>query len=514
MQLVGRRTSAAGPACSSVGPALAALILACAGCGADEDGPIRRRTDSRTVRRGALTTTPVVFATTDYYVRPTTLDAEEGRLRVPEHRGRPSGRTFEVHYVRLPATGSAAGYPVVYLAGGPGGSAVHSVSGDRFPLFRRLQGLGDVIAFSQRGTAFAQPRPVCPGTWSYPLDRPLEEQQLRRAIAPWLARCAAHWRDSLDVAAFNTVESADDLEDLRVALGVEKLNLLGISYGTHLALAYIRRHPDRVHRAVLAGVEGPDHTWKLPASTERVMEQVDAAIRADRRARARVPDFRGSVRSLLERLRREPATVAVTNRRTGARHAVTVGALDLQRAIFHAFGEREHIEQRLLVRLLPLFEGDYRPLGEFAYSTRRENTELVMALSTDCASGASPERHAAIRRQADSTLLGDVANLMLRVTCGAWPASDLGDGFRAPVRADVPVLAISGSLDNRTPPANAEEVLRGFPNGHHLLVRGGAHDDDLLVRSPRVSDAIVRFLSGAGRVPGVVDLGPLRFRLP
>ncbi|MHC4904035.1 MAG: alpha/beta fold hydrolase, partial [Planctomycetota bacterium] len=88
---------------------------------------------------------------------------------------------------------------------------------------------------------------------------------MSRAYQPVLRDCWDHWSESLHPASFTTVENAADLEDLRIALGAERLNLVGISYGTHLGLAYIRQYPDRVAHAVLAGVEGPDHTYKRPA---------------------------------------------------------------------------------------------------------------------------------------------------------------------------------------------------------------------------------------------------------
>jgi pimeloyl-ACP methyl ester carboxylesterase len=460
-----------------------------------------------------LTTRPIVFATDDYYIRPSTTDAEEGWLRVPENRQRPTGRQFEIHFVRFPARAARPSYPIIYLAGGPGASGTHSAAGDRFPLFMHLRRAADVIALDQRGVEFTRPRPVCPGRWSYPLDRPLEEATLAAVMAPWLRRCADHWRDSVDLSAFNTRESADDLEDLRQALGAEKLSLWGISYGTHLALAYIRRYPHRVHRAILAGVEGPDQTWKLPANVERSLRRLDSALAADPRARKRIPNFLPRLTRTLAHLSRYPATVEVRDRRTGGRHRVTVGVLDLQRALYFAQGERESIAE-LFRRVAPILGGDYAPLAQFAYRTRLERTDLVMALSTDCAAGATPARLALIRRQAESALLGDVANLDLRVGCAAWPVPTLGEEFRTAVSADVPVLAISGTLDNRTPPENAIEVLAGFRNGRHLVIEGAAHDDDLFLSSPEIREAMLRFLLTEN--PGVrrIVLRPIRFKLP
>jgi pimeloyl-ACP methyl ester carboxylesterase len=484
------------------------LLIAC-----DDGPPIRQLEGATPVRQGALTLTPIEFATTDFYVRPSRTRAEEGRLSVPESRRRSAGRTLELRFVRFAATSGSKGSPIIYLAGGPGASGIWSASGDRNGLFMKLRGAGDVIALDQRGAGLSRPAPVCPGSWSYPLDRPHNDDTLAALLAPYLRECAAAFGDSLDVAAFNTAESADDLEDLRIALGADRLRLVGMSYGTHLALAYLRRYPDRVERAVLAGVEGPDHTWKLPANIDAILQRIDSAIAADARAHRAIPDFLGSLRATLAQLDADPVTLDATHPRTKEQLRVTVGGDDLRRAVLNVIAERERIE-RMLQRLLPILQGDYTALAQRAALTRLDNDERVMTLSMDCSSGATRERLALIDSQAADAVLRDVANGYLRAQCATWPYDDLGDGFRAPIHSPVPTLFISGTLDPRTPPATAEEVARGFPNGRHLVIEGAAHDDDLLISSPRIGDLMLRFLSGEDVGHQRVRLAPLRFELP
>lgn len=494
------------PACL----ALLALLPLVGRCGSAPKSPILESTGPPVVE-GPLTRTPIRFTNTDYSFRPTVIAAEEGRLRVPERHTDPGGRQLEVHYVRFASTADRPGSPIVYLAGGPGGSGTWSSAGDRFALFQRLRAVADVIAFDQRGAWGTEPYTVCPGSWSYPLDRPPEVATLKAVLAPFLEECARHWGERADLSAFNTIESAEDLEALRIALGADKLTLWGISYGTHLGLAYIRAHPDRVDRAILAGVEGPDHTYKLPAPIDRVLRRVDEAIRADRRAHARVPDFLGSLEELLGQLESEPVSLQVEHPLTGETVSVTVGAEDLRQGVYSALGEREGIEE-LLERGLPVLQGELGALAMLALRNRLDNRVLAMSLSMDCASGATEGRRAAIRQQEGTAILGN-RNAWLEAACPHWPVADLGDAYRSPVEASVPVLFISGSLDVRTPQENAEEVLAGFPNGRHLVIEGGSHNDDLLLSSPRIADTMVSFLRGDDPVERIV-LPPLRFKLP
>jgi pimeloyl-ACP methyl ester carboxylesterase len=101
---------------------------------------------------------------------------------------------------------------------------------------------------------------------------------LRASLRPLLIACRDHWQaEGVDLAAYNTVENAADLNDLRLALGYGKVTLVGGSYGSHLALQVLRQYPRAVERIVLYGVEGPDHTWDDPAGVLATLGRIAAA---------------------------------------------------------------------------------------------------------------------------------------------------------------------------------------------------------------------------------------------
>ncbi len=449
------------------------------------------------VVEGSLRRTPIRFAQKDFWFYPPRVDAELGYLRVPARRDRPTDQSLEMRFVRFPTTKAPPGSaPVVYLAGGPGGSGVDTSSGDRFPFFQKLREAGDVIALDQRGTRNADPFPICPGAWSYPLDRQVGAEEMAQAREPVLRDCWNHWLQSLDPGSFTTVESAGDLEDLRIALGAEQLNLVGISYGTHLALAYIRQYPDRVAHAVLAGVEGPDHTYKRPSVVDGVVREIDRTLEAE----AGWPGFVADLEKAIERLSRERPRVTIRHPSTGDDVEVAIGPLDLKQAVLYGLGEREDF-LRAARRVRSIAEGDDELLARYALRLRVGGSPSVMSVSMDCASGLSPERRDLIAREEPGSLIGDVVNLDLTTSCPYWPIEDLGEAYRGPLEAAVPLLAVSGTLDSRTPPSNADEILTGFSNGSHLKIVGGGHGDDLLIATPEIAEAMVRFLrtGDAGR---------------
>lgn len=440
-----------------------------------------------------------------------TVAAQYGYLWVPENRAKPDGRLIRLGYVRFPSTAVEPGPPIVYLAGGPGGSGIDAAWGSRFPFFMQLRQAGDVIALAQRGTRGSIPHLACQFPWVYPLEQALIRETYLQSVLEWSTLCADYWRGlGIDLTAYNTAESADDVEDLRVALGAERLSLLGISYGTHLALSVMRRHPGSVHRAVLAGVEGPDHTLKLPSAVEATLVRLDSLVRADSVASARYPDFLGSVRAVLDTL--DASVVSVDAREPdGSESVITLGAFDVQWLTAGSIGSSQILDE-LPFLFDRLMSGDYSIIAPFVASSRTRNM-LAMTFAMDCASGASTERLNRIRQEAPLTLLGDAVDFPLPYVCDAWPHADLGDAFRAPLRSDVPTQFISGTLDGRTPVENAEEVRAGLPNSGHLVLEGAAHSDDLLLSTPRILEVALDFLSGGPPVDERVTV-PFRIFVP
>lgn len=146
------------------------------------------------------------------------IQAESGRLRVPERHGNPRGRLIEIAFIRFKSTANNPGSPIIYLAGGPGGSGIAAARDRRFPLFMAMREFGDVIALDQRGVGESKPSLSCRETWDFPLDRPGSRESLLRIALERATSCAQYLKDrQVDLSAYNTNESADDIEALRKA---------------------------------------------------------------------------------------------------------------------------------------------------------------------------------------------------------------------------------------------------------------------------------------------------------
>ena len=164
------------------------------------------------------------------------VSAERGRLRVPEHHRRSDpGGTITLGFVRFRSTASDPGPPIVYLAGGPGSSGIAAARGRRFEVFMALRAAADVIALDQRGVGASVPRLQSSMTWDLPLDQPLTAETLAQALAHMhdRARAAAAGVEGqgIDLSAYNTLASADDIDALRRALTRMGAHVLSQKHG-------------------------------------------------------------------------------------------------------------------------------------------------------------------------------------------------------------------------------------------------------------------------------------------
>ncbi len=190
---------------------------------------------------------------------------------------------------------------------------------------------------------------------------------------------------------------------------------------------------------------------------------------------------------------------------------MVLGKYDLQLLTSNAVGRVPGI------RMIPaLYEaassGDFRAPASEILNFRRGPVDSLMSFVMDCASGASDERLARIRTEASQCLLGDAANFPLMDVCSGLGPVDLGPEFRSRLQSEVPVLFISGTLDARTPPENAEEMRAQLPNSAHLILENAGHDEETLLSAhPAIRDAMLDFFRrGPSRVERI-SLPPPRF---
>jgi pimeloyl-ACP methyl ester carboxylesterase len=430
--------------------------------------------------------------------------AELGRFKAPLRHGQAAPGTIDLAVVRLRSKSSTPAAPLIYLDGGPGGAGYTAAVIPEFAdLFDRIRATRDVILLSQRGTGLSRPRPACPADGPLPADFLVSLESMTAALGERARRCAESLRArGLDIGAFNTEESAGDVAVLRNALGVPRVALFGFSYGTHLALAIMRRSPDAIDRVILTGTEGPGDTWKLPSTFDAQFDEL---------ARQAGGDLTATWLRLLARAAAQPLQVLVTM--GDQTKTVAIGAAGLQYLLRRDVGDTNDWP------VIPLLiaqadRGDFSLLGRLA---GRRLAGLgsgmnLMPLAMDCASGAPAARLQRIRELEPSRYFGLMTNYPYPAACEMLSLPMLPDAFRAPVTSQAPTLFVSGTLDSNTPPAQADAVAARFSHAVHLVIENAGHESTL--QPAAVRDAIVSFVEGKPLTSGRIAAPAVRFRLP
>lgn len=421
------------------------------------------------------------------------LQADAGTLLVPENRSVATSRRIPVRFLHLHSRAKAPRAPIFFLAGGPGDRAV-SEDARTLAFWAPFLEVADVVLVDQRGVS----DPALRWSWDGPL--PLQffasADSAARHVDAVTRRAAATIRArGVDLAGYNTVESAEDLDELRAALGIERVSLLAFSYGTHLATCFLRRHGERVESAVMLGTEGPDQTLKLPWTMDVQLRRLALLAAADPHVGARVPDLVALYDRVIARLGREPVTIPLATPDGRDTVRVTVGPFGLRYLLRADIGDASDLV--VFPRLLwSLDQGDPSVLAWFV--RKRAGVALgahAMNEAMDAASGCSPERLALIDAQARTSRFADVVNFPYPAVTAAWGVPDLGTAFRAPLVSPVRTLFVSGSLDCNTPPQQAEEMRWGFADATHLVVENAGHEQTFW-QNPAAVPVVVDFLAG------------------
>lgn len=434
-------------------------------------------------------------------------EAERGFFEVPEDRRDPGSRKIRLSYVRFASMAAKPGPPIIYLAGGPGGLATRALAGPRFPIMMALREVADVIAFDQRGTGLSNPIPERPAS-----TRPLPAFTKAELTPYFRAEFQSAWADwtkaGVAMTGYNTEQNADDIDDLRRHLGAEKVDLWGISYGTHLALSMLKRHGDRVGRVALASLEGQDQTVKRPALTDALLRHVDGLLDADPAVRAAIPDLPALMRRVHARLEAQPALTKVTLK--GAPGEIRMGGFGVQ-MIAGGLIANPNTLSMLPGLYLGLDAGRTDMLAPFLGDVADLLTIGGMPEATDLASGISPGRLALVRREAKTAVLGETLNFPMPQLLGAVPGVDLGEGFRAPFRIDHPALLVAGTLDGRTALPEQDEVAAQFRRKSRVIVENAGHN--VFEAHPDVQALLVKFFRGEAVADTRLSLPPPTFKL-
>ena len=400
--------------------------------------------------------------------------AKCGTLQVYENRATKKGRMIGLNIVVLPATGEKREPdPVVYFAGGPGSAATEDAPGIA-QAFAKLREQRDLLFVDQRGTGGSNPL-YCD------LFDPADLQSYLGSFFPIEAvrKCRTQLETKADLTLYTTTIAADDMDEVRAALGYQQLNLFGGSYGTRAALTYLKRYPKRVRTATLQGVSPTNHYMPsdFPQQTERALQGVIGECAADAACSKAFPNLKEDAKTVLAQLIKGPVEVMVQKPNSSEYVKVKLSRdLGAEAIRYMLYGPFAASRVPLVLHLAA--EGNFVPLAQAAL---RYRINLVatgsngMYLSVTCAEDLPWIKPGEGERMAANTFLGDYRLRQQREACALWPRATIERDYAEPVRSNVPVLILTGEWDPVTPPSNGATVAKTLSNSLHIVVPHGGH---------------------------------------
>jgi pimeloyl-ACP methyl ester carboxylesterase len=455
------------------------------------------------------------------------LEYEEGIVFVPENRRTATSRTITVRFRRFPAQEGADGPPVFYLPGGPGSTIDREelTDADGQQMIEFFTSVGDFVLVDQRGNPNVDV-PFVPDmnmtVSGVPLNVPGDPKVLRDAYRNGFTSALNAWEArGVDLSGYDILNAVDDVNDLRAALGYEQIILRGNSFGSQWSFAFMKRHPERVARALLGGIEPLDYAYDRPSHVWAAHQRIIRLAESDPDLQGALPEdgLEAAIRSLLDRLEEQPETVTVPHPKTGELVTVVVGRYDLQQAL-KRFAP-DYYTREGLARwprfILEMQDGDFRYLAALAYRSRQSDRVTLIFPLIDHSLGISAQRRRTLQADTATSWVGPI-NHFYDSTRDLAPTPDVGDAFRTGFSIDVPVLMIQGDLDRSTPIENARAIQEDLPTSHLLHVENGTH---LAIREarqfhPEVQAQVLSFLKTGsfGDIPDHVSLPAPDFEEP
>ena len=440
-----------------------------------------------------------------------TVNAELCKFKVPLDRTKAYSDSIDIYFVRLKSTSTNPGTPIVYLAGGPGSSGIETARGKRFPIFIKLQEIADVIILDQRGTGLSNMIPNCPSKAEFDLAKPILRDEYIKKTKENIENCLNFWKEkNVNIWAYNTTENAEDLEDLRKCLDIEKLSFWGLSYGSHLAFEYIRLHEKNINKLVLASLEGANEAIKYPKQTENFLYKIAELAKLNYGSEIKYPDLKQKIQTVHNRVKEKPLMVGIKNRQ-GTMDSIGISNFELQIAIATFYLKNPDESKALPSLYTKMYNGDFSEIAGRVSIMKKYvlNGIQAMPFAMDMSSGISRKKNAEVRNQIETSILGSTINFLFYEWMNVINYKPLPDRFREMKSNNVDALLFSGTMDGRTYLNSGVEISKKFKKGRHIMVDNGGHD--IYEQSTEIVDEVFNFFKGTSGNRKRIKLEPVLF---
>jgi pimeloyl-ACP methyl ester carboxylesterase len=406
---------------------------------------------------------------------------------VPEDRSIPGGNQVELHVAIYKSRNpNPLPDPLFYLTGGGGGNELQNGSrylddGNEAILDQR-----NFIMFNQRGTKFTDPWLQCDHLSVFYYDLAFEGITHTEAATREVAFMKGCWdnfvEQGINLDMYNTARNADDLNDLRIALGYDDINIYGTSYGTRYALYFMRIYGEHVRSAIIDSVFPPQiHFFSQdPVNVYKTFKNIFDQCEADAYCSQQYPNIEAVFYDLITKLNANPRYIPVS----GSPNLLPYDGIDMLSAVYYYpyLGQAGSVPAAIFKASKGNFE-DIDPFIPYAKGLGGTDTIAIgVQNSILCREEAPFDSHESLQEalsglpprfsQAyDTTYWSDL--------CEVWDVSPANPIEKEAVVSEIPTLILSGEFDPITPPhwgflageTLANSYYYEFPNHGHGIMR-------------------------------------------
>jgi pimeloyl-ACP methyl ester carboxylesterase len=397
-----------------------------------------------------------------------------GEYQVPENRSKPQGGMIRMPFAVLHSQNpKPQPDPVVFVSsGGPGGSSLDALAMYIHSAYLQER---DFIFVEQRGNKYAEPALECPEVQMMMFANfstvDAREAEIAREVDAARACRDRLLAQGIDLTAYNSAESAADLEDLRQLLGYEQWNLIGASYSARLVLTTMRLYPDGIRSVVLDSVYAPEvdaYEQRVP-SLARALETLFVNCAADVECGTAYPELESHFYAVIERMNREPLAVEIRHPITHEPVTLHLTGDDLVFGVFNA------LYQRNTIRFLPfiieeLHRGNMdviEPLAQEGFKNIFSRAQ-GMYYSAECREEYpfnDPETQKELASQYPA-LANFMPSISEPVICAMWGAGVADAGENQAVASNIPALVLAGEYDPVTSPVFTQAAAENLAHSY------------------------------------------------
>jgi pimeloyl-ACP methyl ester carboxylesterase len=410
-----------------------------------------------------------------------------GYITLPQDYDNPDTGNVEIYYIQIKSTHpNPQPDPLVYLVGGPGSSGSQIFLTSFYAYLHPFAEDRDVIVLDQRGTGYSNPSLYCQEALHQLPDILQSTQETHATIVlNMLTQC--HDRlseDDIQFATFNSQNNAHDVVNVMLSLGYEEWNLVGVSYGSRLALTMMRDYPQYLRSVILDSVYPLQADLYVDAyySGERSLSVLFDACANDTECNALYPDLETIFYDAYNDLNQFPLIVEL--------HHPTLGPLRIELSGYRLYDwVFSWLYSNNSIKMIPrlIYELDSGNVNYLIQmGTLSESTMLLLSLgmhyTVQCQEEfiSEPNRDYATLIETYPHLDGYLSYLVEGMTtvaalCDIWQAEARSEIANTAVTSDIPTLLLTGDFDPITPPEFANLATETLSTAYNIVFPYVAH---------------------------------------